>query len=211
MSSMEETEVTSISRSNRWALNCLTAIIALLCLVVAAVGIGSMTRSLRGQLFAKVPFANADISFIEQGGVELSVQDAMVMFPDATTSMRWLAAGSTFTSVLLLLLMTAAVLWLRAKLLTGRPFVRVTTTLLMAVSLSLLIQTVIGTLLDSILTMQAVDQLISMNFPGFENLSDGHFYMQFDLLSFAAAVFLGILAGIFQIGERMQRETEGLV
>lgn len=201
---------TTLARANQVALDVLVGAIVFLAAIMMIFGAIALWQALQGTVTATVQSPSGPGVPSSYGGVELTVGDSLALFSDAPTGMRWLAAGQIILVLLLMGVGIIAVVKLRSALTSGRPFAPAITTLLGVAAVALLIHATAGSLLDGLLAAQAHNHLAAAGYPGFFARS-GNFSMQLNVPGFLAGLVLGLIAGVFEVGARMQRETEGLI
>lgn len=120
-------------------------------------------------------------------------------------SARALLIASAILGGLLTVGICAVVAWLCLRVFIGRPFVRSATWGIGIVAILVIAGAMGGALFKSIAHAEIVDAL---------DLSDAGlpvFLATIDLAPLGWGLALAVIAGAFEIGQRMQRETEGLV
>ncbi|WP_298040705.1 hypothetical protein [uncultured Microbacterium sp.] len=108
--------------------------------------------------------------------------------------------------ILLTVIVSASALWLAIGMLQGRPFAKRFPVALVIVAGAVMVCGVFSQLAAAIARAEAnmfIDQAADMPFALFS--------MQVDLAPFGWALVIGLVAGAFQIGTRMQHDTKGLV
>lgn len=99
----------------------------------------------------------------------------------------------------------AAVAWLCVRVLVGRPFVRSASWGIGIVAILVMAGCMGGALFNSVAHAEIVDAL------GLEDAGLPIFLATIDLAPLGWGLALAVVAAAFEIGQRMQRETEGLV
>lgn len=120
-------------------------------------------------------------------------------------SVRALLITSVILGALITIGICAVVAWLCLRVFIGRPFVRSATWGIGIVAILVIAGGMGGVLLRSIANAEIVDvlELSGAGLPVF--------LATVDLAPLGWALALAVVAGAFEIGQRMQRETEGLV
>lgn len=195
---------------DRWSLRAITggamifAAIGLLSLVVRTIPLlGSAVIDVAGMVIqpgAIVP-GLADSTAIAAAEYET----ALLSVVDAPWAARaWLVA-ETASSILLTVGLCAIVAFVGMKLLAGRPFARTATLSIMTAAILVVVTGTLGQLFGALARAEIVDYL---------GAAGNDFYLflfNFDPAPLAYGFALAVIAGAFQLGERMQRDTEGLV
>lgn len=132
-------------------------------------------------------------------------ESALLSVVDAPGSARaWLAAESA-TSGLLAVGLCTIVAIVGMQLLAARPFARVATISIMTASILVMVTGTAGQFFGAAARTEVVQFLGS---------AGAEFYIftfNFDLAPFAYGFALAVIAGAFQLGERMQRDADGLI
>lgn len=131
---------------------------------------------------------------------------AEVSLAGLSTAARLLLGGGTLILALVQVLIAIAVVALCRQLLAGRPFVPALGRLLEAVAIVVLAGGMIGQALYGFGNFQVASELntdpIGSGFP---------LTMHLDSTPFVVGIVIALLATAFKIGERLQRDTDGLV
>ena len=122
---------------------------------------------------------------------------------DLPDSARAALIAATVLSSLLTVGICAAVVWLCLRVFVGRPFVRSATTGISVVAILVLLAGLGGPFLRGIANTEAVA------IAGYDGLA--LLLFDVDLAPLGWAFALIVVAAAFEIGQRLQRETEGLV
>lgn len=99
----------------------------------------------------------------------------------------------------------AVVAWLCVRILVGRPFVRSATWGIGIVAILVIAGGMLGTLFESIANAEIVEAL------GLSDAGLPTFLAVLDLSPLGWGMALAVIAGAFEIGQRMQQDTKGLV
>lgn len=127
--------------------------------------------------------------------------------PGGTSAQLYL--WGTLTETLVVLAISVMVLLLCLKLLRRRPFTRSVTWFMGGVGVMLMVGGMVSQLLIAISRSLLVEGLRYLGPPNGVTVPDPSWTV--DLTPIAAGFVLAVIAGAFEIGERMQRDTEGLV
>lgn len=117
-------------------------------------------------------------------------------------SRGWLIAASIMAA-LVTVAVCAAVAWLCVRVFLGRPFVRSATWAIGVVAIMVMVGGVGASLFTGIAHAEVALFLDTDALPAF--------LVEVDLAPFGWGIALAVVAGAFEIGQRMQRDTEGLV
>ena len=183
-----------------------------------SVGIGAIVAVAQaaGALFSPsptvaMPVHDVDLSALDGvAGVEgATVDSAIVTLIAPPTSARWLLLLETALPALATVALCAVVWWLGVSLIRSRPF-RASLGWMFAVAACLLMAgTLFGQLAGGIGRAEIVKDLAATD-PAVEDVL-WTLLMEFDLAPVGWAFALALVAGVFTIGRRLQRDTEGLV
>jgi hypothetical protein len=131
---------------------------------------------------------------------------AEVMVSGIDLGPRLALAGSIAATSLMTVVVAAAIVALCRAILAGRPFVRSVTWLLATASITLIAGSLIGAALHTIATFSIVAALnpdpADAVFP---------FASEYDLAPLLIGLVLGAVATAFHLGQKMQRDADGLV
>ncbi|SDS09670.1 hypothetical protein [Microterricola viridarii] len=135
-----------------------------------------------------------------------SFDSAQLVLADVSTTARLLLAGSALALGLAQVLIAGTIVFTSVGLVRGRPFGRRMTWLLATASITLIAGGLLGYALGTAAQFTIAAELnpdpVGSVFP---------FAGGFDLTIVFVGVVLGVVAAAFEIGERMQRDTEGLI
>lgn len=162
---------------------------------------------------APVPAFTEKASAIVDAGYE-TVWLAVSKLPLET---RWLLYAETGLPALAMIAISAAVFWLSMMLLRGRPFVRSLTHMAGAAAVVVMIAGVGAQVFASAARASVVEflnpQVITaggnMTDPSYEGLTG--WALNLDLAPVGWALGLALVAAAFELGQRLQKDTEGLV
>lgn len=143
-------------------------------------------------------------------GIEgATVDSALVTLTAPPTAARWLLLLETALPALAAVALCAVVWWLGVSLIRSRPF-RASLGWMFAVAACLLMAgTLLGQFAGGIGRAEIVKDLAATE-PGVEDVL-WTLLVQFDLAPVGWAFALALVAGVFAVGRRLQRDTEGLV
>jgi len=129
--------------------------------------------------------------------------DAVSLTVDLSAGGRAAMMGAAAVSSLLVLGICAALAWLCVRVFLGKPFVRSATWGIGVVAILVLVAGMVGPLLTGIANAEAALALDTAQLPPL--------LVELDLSPLAWAFALTVVAAAFEIGQRLQRDTEGLV
>jgi hypothetical protein len=211
-----------MSRGDRVALGA-TAAAALVVAVGATVGgVMSVVQALRDDplTLSGFPLVNARTpEFTERVGqvTEAWYESAALTVTDLPTSARWPFAAQSAVTALAVVGVSLALLWLTLRVLRGRPFGRSMTAALVASAVLIIVGGTASQLLGAVGNAAVVDHLgpaatggaDTARPEGYEGLVA--FALDLSLAPLGVGLALAVVALAFQIGARLQRDTEGLV
>lgn len=183
-----------------------------------SVGIGAIVAVAQaaGALFSPsptVPMPVHDVDLAALDGVAgidaATVETALVTFTSPPTGARWLLLLETALPALATIALCAVVWWLGVSLIRSRPFRASLGWMFGAAACLLIAGTLFGQLAGGIGRAEIVRDLAATA-PDVEDVL-WTLLLQFDLAPVGWAFALALVAGVFAIGRRLQRDTEGLV
>lgn len=132
--------------------------------------------------------------------------ESTVSFETLDAGVRWLLLGETVLPALATIAVCMTLWWLGFSLIRQRAFRRSMVPVLATASLSLIVAGMIAPLLGGIARAEAVKALP-------ESASDlfWTFLVRLDASPIGWGIALALIAAAFEVGRRMQRDTEGLV
>ncbi|UFU06283.1 hypothetical protein [Ruania halotolerans] len=138
-------------------------------------------------------------------------EDVTLTLTDPPATVRWLFGAAGFFHQLTTIGVAGSVGWLAWRTISGRPFVRSATIAVMAAAIAVLAGGAFGDLLEGITRAEVIDTLGAGSLA--EGTAEGFRLILFEstLGSFGWGIALAVVAQMLQIGERMQKDTEGLV
>jgi len=138
-----------------------------------------------------------------------TVDSALVTVPAMAGGARWMLLLETALPALATVALCAGVWWLGVSLIRSRPF-RTSLGWMFGIAACLMIAgSLFGQLAGGIGRAMIVQDLADSE-PGVEDVL-WTLLVQFDLAPVGWAFALALIAGLFEIGRRLQRDTEGLV
>lgn len=206
-----------MSRTDRFALGATAALAGLVALGAAVGGVLSVVQALRDDpltisgfelVNARAPEATASVEEVTAAWYD-SATLSVAGLPD---SARWLFAGQSAVMALSVVGVSLALLWLALRVLRTRPFGRSVTAALVTSALLIIIGGTAAQLLEAAGRAAVVDHLgpaVTGGAGSGESLLA--FGLSVDLAPISVGMALAVVALAFQIGARMQRDTEGLV
>lgn len=159
----------------------------------------------------QMPVHDADLPALDgvQGIDHATVGSALVTLTSMPTAARWMLLLETALPALATVALCAGVWWLGVSLIRARPF-RPSLSWLFGVAACLMIAgSVFGQIAGGAGRAMIVQDLATVD-PQVEDVL-WSLLVQFDLAPVGWAFALALVAGLFEIGQRLQRDTEGLV
>ncbi|CAO1653688.1 DUF2975 domain-containing protein [Salinibacterium sp. NYA9b] len=164
---------------------------------------------------AGLPIENSSSPDFADGVSPISsaTYDSVTLAIDAPpTVVRWIMVSETALSALLAIGLSVIVYFLGKRLLKQRPFARSATWAALAAAILVMAVGTFTPLIQAILNAEVVkflgDGVLATNGTG-EGLVI--FEIILDLAPLAWGLALGVVAGVFEFGQRLQRDTDGLV
>lgn len=184
--------------------------------VSVAIGAIVAVVSAAFDVFGAVPTVSMPVHDVEltalddvSGVSAASVESALVTVPAMPTGARWMLLLETALPALATVALCAGVWWLGVSFLRSRPF-RASLGWMFGVAACLMIAgSLFGQLAGGIGRAMIVQDLAATD-PGVEDVL-WTLLVQFDLAPVGWAFALALIAGLFEIGRRLQKDTEGLV
>ncbi|WP_226531220.1 hypothetical protein [Microbacterium paraoxydans] len=183
-----------------------------------SVGIGAVVAvsSAASELFGAapailMPVHSVDLTALDDisGVSAATVDSALVTFSTVATGARWMLLLEVALPALATIALCAGVWWLGVSLIRSRPF-RASLGWIFGIAACLMVAgALLGQLAGGIGRAMIVQDLASAD-PGVEDVL-WTLLVQFDLAPVGWAFALALVAGVFEIGRRLQKETEGLV
>jgi len=174
--------------------------------------IGSVTRTIRtltaeSVIVAGMALEDASADRIaEAPSVSAAAFDSVTVTAEGLSmSPRVLLAVADLLGVLGVISLCIVVAWLCVRIFTGRPFTKAATWGIATAALVVMVGGLFSQAVRANAHFEVTDELglTAAGLPTFE--------MTIDLAPIGWALALAVIAGAFEIGQRMQRETEGLV
>ncbi|GHD80545.1 hypothetical protein CLV85_0600 [Salinibacterium amurskyense] len=164
---------------------------------------------------AGLPIENSSSPELADGVSPISsaTYDSVTLAIDAPpTVVRWIIVSETALSALLTIGLSVIVYFLGTRLLKQRPFARSATWATLAAAILVIAVGMFTPLIQAILNAELVkflgDGVLATNGTG-EGLVIFEIILDFSPLAWGLA--LGMVAGAFEFGQRLQRDTDGLV
>ncbi|MCJ1709540.1 hypothetical protein [Microbacterium sp. VKM Ac-2923] len=171
---------------------------------VALVNIALAVVRIFSVMVGPVTLPNVATRGLEPAGFAGATFDAVSLtLQDPSPGVRWFLVASALLSSLLIVAVSLIVAWLSFRLLRERPFGRVATWGAGTVAILVFLCGLGGPVLDGMAAQRAVLQL------GVEQLPT--FLVEVDLAPVGWGLALAVVAAVFEIGQRMQRDADGLV
>ena len=211
-----------LTRLDNWGLRAITggalifAVIALVAFIMRAVHLltaKTLEVGPLGLINAQTPPFAADSAAI----VSAHYDSATVMIEGLPSGVRWLVLSQAAADALLTIGLCIIVFWLGMKLIAQRPFARSAAMAIFAAAMLIMVVGVFSPFLGSIANAEAVqflgDGVLSGSSDSAQAGGEGLqlFGFSFDLSPIAWSFALALVSSAFFIGERMQRDTDGLV
>ncbi|MCM3661443.1 hypothetical protein M3148_10660 [Georgenia satyanarayanai] len=207
-----------MSRGDRFALGATAALAGLVALGSAVGGVLSVVQVLRDD-----PLTIHGFELVNARPPEVTepVEQVTAAWYDSATlsvaglpdSARWLFAGQSAVTALAVVGVSLTLLWLALRVLRTRPFGHSVTAALVASALLIIIGGTAAQLLEAAGRAAVVDHLGPAVTGGADPSAESllAFGLSVDLAPIGVGLALAVVALAFQIGARMQRDTEGLV
>lgn len=210
-----------LTRVEEWIVG-LTGTGALLLFALGAIGLFSATSvfSSNPTVVRDFPIANAEVpEFTKKAAaiVDAGYESAWLSVSGLPTSTRWLLYAETALPTLAMMAICVAVFWLAIMLLRGRPFVRSLTQVTGSTAIVIMIAGVGAQVFASAARASVVEyldpQIITAGGnetdPAYEGLMG--WMLNLDLAPVGWALGLALVAAAFELGQRLQKDTERLV
>jgi hypothetical protein len=198
-----------LDRSDRFVLTlfaALAALVGIVSLVGAVPGIAGLfsdtvTVAVSSDMAVPTDAASGSASIVSG-----TFDRAVLVVSGIDLGARIALAGSAVATTLTTAAVAASVVALCVAILKGRPFVRSVTWLLATASITLIAGSIIGAGLDTIamffiaaaLNPEPIDSVFPLA-------------SEYDFAPLLIGLVLGVVATAFQLGQKMQRDTDGLV
>ena len=184
--------------------------------VSVAVGAVVAVASAAAEVFGAAPTVSMPVHDVELTALDdvagvsaATVDTALVTVPAMPSGARWMLLLETALPALATVALCAGVWWLGVSLIRSRPF-RASLGWMFGLAACLMIAgSLFGQLAGGVGRAMIVDDLATAD-PGVEKVL-WTLLVQFDLAPVGWAFSLALIAGLFSIGRRLQKETEGLV
>lgn len=211
-----------MSRGDRFALGATAALAGLAALTAAAGGVLSVANALRDDPLTlagfplgsgRTPEFTEPVAQVTDARYE-SVALTLTELPDAA---RWLLAAQAAVVAIAVVGVSLTLLRLALRVLRARPFGRSMTVALVASAALIAVGGTVSQLLEAAARAVVVDHLgpdmTTGGTPGGTGSDEGllSFALNLDLAPIGVGLALGVVALAFQVGARLQRDTEGLV
>ncbi|MCS3843009.1 hypothetical protein [Microbacterium sp. AK031] len=148
------------------------------------------------------PLAGAD------GVTAAEYTQSLVSFETLDAGTRWLLLAEVALPVLATVIVCAALWWLGLSLIRQRAFRRSMVPVLATAAFTLVVTAMIAPLFGAFARAQVVEQLAAS---GADIAGFWMFLYQLDPTPIGWGIALALVATAFEVGQRLQRETEGLV
>ncbi|GAA1542748.1 hypothetical protein HD600_000772 [Microbacterium ginsengiterrae] len=157
-----------------------------------------------------LPVHGADMTTLQDAaGVDSAeYTEAAVSLATVDPGTRWLLLLETALPALATVIVCMALWWLGLSLIRQRTFRRSMPHIIGGAAIGLIVVGMIGPLLGGFARAQAVEQLTAS---GADTGEFWSFLFQVDLSPIGWGIALALVATAFEVGQRLQRETEGLI
>lgn len=149
--------------------------------------------------------------------VDAGYETAWLSISGLPVETRWLMYAETALPALAVVVISVAVFWLSILLLRGRPFVRSLTRLVGVTALVVMVAGIGAQVFASAARASVVEFLDAQVITAGSNMTDSsyeglsYWTLNLDLAPVGWALSLALVAAAFELGQRLQRDTEGLV
>lgn len=209
-----------MSRGDRFALGATAALAGLVAVGAAVGGIMSVVQALRDEPLAISGFqlVNARTPELTEPVEQVTAawyESANLTVTGLPDSARWLFAAQSAVMALAVLGVSLSLLWLALRVLRTRPFGRSVTAALVTSAVLIIVGGTAAQVLEAAGKAAVVDHLGPAVTGGAGASVDSESLLAFglsvDLAPIGVGMALAVVALAFQIGARLQRDTEGLV
>ncbi|MCE0509985.1 hypothetical protein V8Z69_06500 [Microbacterium aurugineum] len=158
-----------------------------------------------------MPIHDVDLTALDDvsGVSAATVDSALVTFSTMTAGARWMLLLEVALPALATMALCAGVWWLGVSLIRSRPFRASLGWIFGLAACLMLAGALLGQLAGGIGRAMIVQDLAAAD-PAVEDVL-WTLLVQFDLAPVGWAFALALIAGVFEIGRRLERDTEGLV
>lgn len=207
-----------VARVESWIISVIGAGAVLTALLSLVGLVGAAARKFADPLLvADMPYGGAPVRRLE--GVDevtrSGYESVWIEVSGLPTGSRWLFFAEAVLPLLATLAISAAVIGLAFALLRSRPFARAVTNAIAVAAIAVMVGGIGAQALGAFARASVVDYLgvVEMNGSSNERPAEGltSFALNLDLAPIGWAFGLALVAAAFQLGTRMQRDTEGLV
>lgn len=209
-----------MSRGDRFTLGAVAALAGLVAAGAAVGGVMSVVQALRDDPLTISGFELVNARAPEVAEHVGQVTDAWydsatLTIAELPDSARWLFAAQSAVLTLAVVGVSLSLLWLALRVLRTRPFGRSVTAALVASAVLIIVGGTAAQVLEAAGKAAVMDHLGGPAVTGGAGPIDAESFVVFgltvDLAPIGVGVALAVIALAFQIGARMQRDTEGLV
>lgn len=160
-------------------------------------------------LEVRLPVHDVAAPDLSGNGIESAAWSAATIGVDAGAGAGWLLLFETALPALATIGVCAVAWWLGVSLIRARPFRRSMSWSLGAAAVLVILGGVLGQACGAFGRAIVVEELAAA--PAAAHEAFWPFLLELDLAPVGWGFALALIAGAFQIGQRMQRDTEGLV
>lgn len=174
-------------------------------------GVYTVTLGVSGDLLDKVPVPTTGTATVTGlfGGNEAFVSTVMLNVTDLSAEATAMLIAGHVLSFVLYAVLVSSVIYLCIRLLRGRPFARSMTIAAVVVALALIVLGTASDVLTEVLRNTVQTEMLGDGMPP-EPYSGGRSF-SFPGGYLAAGLAVAVVALAFRIGDRVTRDTEGLV
>lgn len=176
--------------------------------LVAAIGTG--IEIFASPVAVSLPVDSAEMaSLTDADGIAgAEYTQSLVSFETLDAGTRWLLLAEVALPAVATVIVCAALWWLGLSLIRQRAFRRSMVPVLATAAIALIVAGMIAPLLGGIARAQAVEQLTAS---GADTSGFWTLLVQVNLAPVGWGIALALVGTAFEVGQRLQRETEGLV
>lgn len=175
--------------------------------VVGAIGAG--IEIFGSPVPVSLPVHDAAMPVADAGGIAAAeYTQSVVSFETLDAGIRWLLLAESALPALATVIVCMSLWWLGLSLIRQRAFRRSMAPVLGTAAIALVVAGMIGPLLGAIGRAEAVEHLASS---GIDTAQFWTFLYEMHAAPIGWGIALALVASAFEVGQRLQRETEGLV
>lgn len=178
--------------------------------IASAVGaIGAGIEIFGSPVAVSLPVHGAAMTVADAGGIAAAeYTQSVVSFETLDAGIRWLLLAESALPALATVIVCLSLWWLGLSLIRQRVFRRSMAPVLGTAAIALVVAGMIGPFLGAIGRAEVVEHLASS---GADTGQFWNFMYELSLPPIGWGIALALVATAFEVGQRLQRETEGLV